>query len=112
MKLVFVCSPYHGAVEYNTSRAKGYCRFVQPHGCIPFAPHLHNTQFLDENITEERETGILLGLELLKRVDELWLFGNKLTEGMQIELKTAQELRIPIRYFTDKCEEREANSNG
>lgn len=111
MKLVFVCSAYRGDVEYNTSRAKGYCRFVWLRGFMPYAPHLHNTQFLEEDIEEERQEGILLGLEMLKRSDEMWVFGEKLTEGMKEEHKAAQQLKIPIRYFTKRCEEREAKEN-
>lgn len=107
MKLIFVCSPYRGNVEYNTSRAKGYCRFVQSKGYAPYAPHLHNTQFLDESIHEEREAGIMLGMQLLKRSDEMWLFGNRLTDGMEAELMKAQRMKIPVRYFSDRCEERE-----
>lgn len=105
MKLVYVCSPYRGNIEYNTNRAKGYCRFVYTQGCVPYAPHLHNPQFLDESIPEERQMGIMLGLELLKRSDEMWLFGDKLTEGMEAELKAAQLMKIPIKYYTDRCEE-------
>jgi hypothetical protein len=111
MKLIFVCSPYRGNLEYNTSRAQGYCRFVHSQGCVPYAPHLNNPQFLDESIPEEREAGIILGLQLLKRSDEMWLFGDRLSEGMTEELKTAQQMKIPVRYFTDICEEREVNSN-
>ncbi len=109
MKLIFVCSPYRGNVEYNTSRAQGYCRFIHSRGNIPFAPHLHNTQFLDESIPEEREAGIMLGLQFLLRSDELWLFGDKLTDGMKAELRAAQQMKIQIRYFTDRCVEREVD---
>lgn len=105
MKLVFICSPYAGDIERNTRKAQGYCRFAYIKGSIPFAPHLHNPQFLDEDIPEERKVGIELGIELLKRSDELWCFGNKLTDGMRAELRFAIKNDIPVRYFTDICEE-------
>jgi hypothetical protein len=110
MKLVFVCSPYRGNVAHNTNRAKGYCRFVQMSGHVPFAPHLHNTQFLDENIPEERATGIALGLELLWHSDEIWVFGDKITEGMAQEIDAAKQYRIPARFFSDTCIERRDKS--
>lgn len=109
MKLVYVCSPYRGNIEHNTLRARRYCYFVYKEGAIPFAPHLHNTQFLDEKIPEERESGLKLGLQLLRRCDELWLFGDKLTEGMEAELYEAHKLKLTIKYFTDKCQSREVN---
>ena len=105
MKLVFICSPYRGDVEANTARTKRYCYFAHTQGVAPVAPHLHNPQFLDENFPDERQAGIAIGIEYLRRADELWCFGDRLTEGMVLELQAAQQLKIPIRYFTDRCEE-------
>jgi len=105
MKFVFICSPYKGNIVYNTTKAKRYCYFAFTRGAVPYAPHLHNPQFLDEDTPEERLAGIELGLEVMKRADELWVFGSKLSEGMEAEISKAQKIKIPIRYFTDKCEE-------
>ncbi|MBC2723229.1 DUF4406 domain-containing protein [Desulfosporosinus sp.] len=105
MKLIFVCSPYRDDVEANTAKAIRYCYFAYNKKVVPYAPHLHNTQFLDEDDREERLAGIELGLEVMKRSDELWVFGSKLTEGMKVEIEAARRLGIPIKYFTDKCEE-------
>lgn len=109
MKLIYVCSPYRGNVEHNTARARRYCRFVYTEGAVPLAPHLLNTQFLDENLPEEREAGLKLGLQLLEHCDELWLFGDRLSEGMEAELTEAHRMKMKIKYFTDKCQEREVN---
>ncbi|SPF56971.1 conserved hypothetical protein [Candidatus Desulfosporosinus infrequens] len=106
MKLVYVCSPYKGDVEYNTSKAQGYCRFVCNQGDLPFAPHLHNTQFLDDSVKEEREDGKFLGLQMLSRSDELWAFGGKISEGMMTEIDAAKGLGIPIMFYSDRCERR------
>ena len=105
MKLIFVCSPYAGDIEQNTLRARRYCRFAYEKGNVPYAPHIHNTQFLDEKIPYERRKGIELGLEILKRCDELWCFGSVLTSGMEEELIFAARHKIKIRYFNEKCEE-------
>lgn len=105
MKLVFICSPYGGDIEHNTKKAQGYCRFAYISKKVPVAPHLHNPQFLDENIPEERIAGIELGIEVLKHCDELWCFGDRLTDGMRTELSFAIKNDITVRYFTAKCEE-------
>ena len=105
MKLVFICSPYRGEVETNTSRARRYCYFAHTQGAAPIAPHLHNPHFLDENLPYERQAGIEIGLEYLRRADELWCFGDRLTEGMEHELQAAQQMKLPIRYFSERCEE-------
>lgn len=67
MKLIFVCSPYRGDVDYNTIRAQGYCAFVYMRGAVPFAPHLLFTQFLDDSNPRERHAGINLGLSIGSR---------------------------------------------
>ena len=105
MKLVFICSPYRGNIDGNTIRAQRYCRFAYTQGAVPIAPHLHNPQFLDEDIAEERAAGIQLGIEILRRANEIWVFGNRLSEGMAAELRAAQQLKLPVKYFNDRCEE-------
>ena len=105
MKLVFICSPYREDPTLNTLRAQRYCRFAYSQGAVPIAPHLHNTQFLDDKNPKERELGIQLGIEILSRADEIWCFGNKISSGMEIELKAAKHFSLPVRYFTDKCVE-------
>ena len=105
MELVFICSPYRGDIDGNTTRAQRYCRFAYTQGVVPIAPHLHNPQFLDDDIAEERTAGIQLGLEILRRADEIWVFGNRLSEGMEAELRAAQQLRLPVKYFNIQCEE-------
>lgn len=104
MKLVYICSPYRGEVERNTAKAKGYCRFAYTQDATPIAVHLHNTLFLDDDIREERLAGLLLGLNMLKRCDELWAFGNRFSEGMKVEIEAAKHLGIPINYYNDQCE--------
>ncbi len=106
MKLVFISSPYAGDIKANRKRAQRYCRFAYTKGVVPIAQHLLYPQFLDESIIEERQAGIRLGVELLQRVDELWVFGDYLSKGMEVELRAAQELKLAIKYFNDRCEMR------
>lgn len=104
MKLIFISSPYRGDTEANTLKARRYCLFAYQSGVVPVASHLHNTQFLDEAIPEERAEGMKLGIELLKRCDEVWMFGERFSEGMLEELDMAINLEKQVRYFNDKCE--------
>ena len=94
--LIFVCSPYHGDVHSNVKNARRYCRLVMKQGGIPFAPHLLFTQFLDDSKAAERRRGMLMGIEMLKLCDELWVFGEP-TAGMQAEIELAMRHGIPIR---------------
>lgn len=102
--LVYICSPFANNIEYNTNRARGYCRFAVSEGCIPLAPHLHYPQFMDEFDKESRELGLCFTLILLGKCDELWVFGDRVSEGMAREIAKAKRRGMPIRYFNDKCE--------
>ena len=106
--LIFICSPYRGDVEANTQNARCYCRFALKQDgqtpCIPFAPHLLFTQFLDDSIAREREEGLSMGMEILALCDELWAFGQP-TMGMAQEIAEAMRLGIPVRRFSELCKE-------
>ena len=106
MESVYICSAYRGDVERNTKRAEGYCLFASTQGVAPLAPHLHNTRFLDDTIPEQRALGLRLGLAMLEKCDELWAFGDKITECMMGEIETANQLGISVVFFSAKCERR------
>ena len=96
MPLVFICSPYRGDTETNEQNARMYCSLVASQGCIPFAPHLLFTQFLDDVQLEERRLGLHMGMEMLRLCDALWAFGEP-TQGMQAEMNLAKRMGIPVR---------------
>jgi hypothetical protein len=104
-KIVFICSPFAGDLELNTLRARRYGRFAAIKNAVPIIPHLMYSQFLDEDDPEERKLGMEMGLILLGRCQELWVFGRELSTGMAAEVKRAKKWNIPIRYFTEECRE-------
>lgn len=103
--LVFVCSPLAGAVERNLENARRYSRFAVDSGMIPVAPHLLFPQFLDDANDEERQLGIFFGLVLLRKCEELWVFGTRYSKGMRAEIAKARKHGMPIRFFNEQCEE-------
>lgn len=102
LKLVYIASPYRGDVDHNTSKAKEYCRFAVSQGAIPLAPHIYFTQFLDDNIPEERELGLRMGLEIMEQCEEIWVMGDRISEGMAAEIEAAKRLRMRIQYYTEE----------
>jgi hypothetical protein len=65
---------------------------------LPFAPYWLDCHALDDSKPEERARGMKNGMELLRRgfIDEVWLFGERLSLGMAAEVKIAQEAGIPV----------------
>ena len=51
---------------------------------------------LDEET--DRKLGMELGLDMLTAMDELWVFGERVTDGMRQEINSAISQGIPVRY--------------
>lgn len=103
--IVYICSPYAGDVERNTAAARRYSRFAVEAGYIPIAPHLLFPQFLNDSDPKERELGLFFGNAILSKCAEMWVFGNRISEGREAEIKRATWKGHRIRYFTESCEE-------
>lgn len=99
--IVYICSPLRGNIPKNQRKACEYCRFVVAKGYTSLATHLLFPNFLNHNNKSEHKKAMRMSLELLSRSDEIWCFGDNLTEGMLIELEFAAKYNIAIKYFTD-----------
>ncbi len=95
-KLVYVCSPYAGDILGNTERARKYAKHVISKGALPFVPHLMFTQIYNDGVPSERGIGCALGLEMLDRCDELWVYGDTISAGMKAEMAYAEKFNIPV----------------
>ena len=103
--VVFICSPYAGQVEKNIEKARRYSRIAVDRGFIPVAPHLLFPQFLNDSLEEERQLGIFMGLVMLTKCTELWVFGSTISDGMAVEIDKAIQRGMPVRYFTESGKE-------
>ena len=103
--VVFICSPLAGDVTQNLENARRYSRFAVDRGMIPVTPHLLYPQLLDDTDKAVRELGIFFGLVLLRKCEELWVFGARYSKGMCIEIAKARKHGMHIRFFNEQCEE-------
>ena len=103
--LVYICSPSSGDVKGNTERTRQFCRFALEHGQIPLAPHLMFPQFVNDADPEERDLALFMDVVLMGKCQEVWVFGDVISEGMGVEIETAKRRRQPVRYFNENCEE-------
>ena len=97
-KTVFIAHPVRGDIGGNMEKIINICKEIHNQNVIPIAPYLVSLQYLDDNIPNERFLGIEANLELFHRgyIDELWLFGDRISKGMEREILLAIELNIPI----------------
>ena len=68
----------------------------------PLVPYLADLYALDDNVPNERQRGIKNDIAVLKSglINEVWLYGDKISTGMQEEIKLAKELNIPIKAMS------------
>ena len=103
--IVYICSPYAGDTESNIKAAQKYSRFAVGKGYIPIAPHLLFPQFLSDADPAERKLGLFFGNALMSKCSEVWVFGERISAGMEAEIKRACWKNYRLRYFSESCEE-------
>ena len=101
--MVFICSPYAGCIKGNVQNARQYSRFAYLSGYMPITPHLMYPLFLNDKHANERLDGMDMGLRLLDLCEELWVFGDRYSTGMQREIAHALSRFMTIRYFDRDC---------
>jgi len=103
---VYICSPYSGVYESdvrsNVERACGYALYALSQGKCPVAPHIYFTRFMDDGDPEQRELGLSFALDWLSQCSEIWVFGDRISKGMCLELEAADRREIPVKYFSVK----------
>ncbi len=96
---VYVCHPFASDPAGNIERVRAISQFLIDDGVLPIAPHLYLPQLVDE--TTDREQALALCLELLATCDEVRVFGDVVTDGMERELREAKRLGIPARFVRE-----------
>ncbi|WFR60161.1 hypothetical protein QA584_08740 [Anaerocolumna sp. AGMB13025] len=102
--MVYIASPLRGNYNTNIKNAVEYCRLAGERGVLPLAPHIIFSQWCNDTVPQQREQGLQLGLALLEKSDELWIMGEKISEGMRGEISFAMEHGIPAYHITNPLE--------
>ena len=97
-KTIFIAHPVNGDIRGNVAKVLQICEAVHTKDVIPVAPYLVSLQYLNDEVVEDRELGMEANHECfrLRYVDELWLFGDKISSGMHKEVLLAREVGIPV----------------
>lgn len=74
------------------------CEFVFQNGGVPLNPFRAFEYFLGDRIA--RDVVRQGNNNLIRVCDELWVFGHLIADGVLFEIKYAQSLAKPIRFFT------------
>ena len=92
-KKVYICAPLGGNVQQNLERAIRFAAYALRSGVAPVVPHFY-ALCLDDADPKQREIGMSAGLSLLWFCDEMWIFGDEITDGMREEIRFCQNMKI------------------
>jgi hypothetical protein len=105
MKIVYIASPYRAdtpeETEKNRLTALAACEDAYRLGrlvgetVVPITP-IGNFPYLDDDKPEERDAALRMGIALLSKCDELWVAGDRVSEGMRGEIRAAARLDKPV----------------
>lgn len=101
MKKVYICAPLGGDVKGNLEKVRRYTEYALKCGTAPVVPHFY-ALCLDDDNPDERKIGMTAGRSLLWFCDELWLFGDEITEGMSAELQYCRHLNLKTRKVREE----------
>lgn len=98
-KIVYIAHPIGGNVYGNIRSVLNIVRQLSRRNeVIPFAPYIVDVQALDDTVPEERALGFEHNKAFFNSgiIDEVWLYGGRISSGMQTEIEWANELNIPV----------------
>lgn len=98
--VVYICCPFRDNIEKNMEAARRYCRFAVDRGAIPLAVTLLFPQFMSEET--ERDLALFMGKALISKCAEIWVFGDRITEGMDSEIRHGCRKNMTVRYFSEE----------
>jgi len=99
-KIVYIAHPIGGDVQANLADLRRILRKLNlaHDNIVPFCPYYADVVSLDDSVPEERARGLLNDHALFAAgfIDEVWLTGDRISEGMQKEKELAILRGIPV----------------
>jgi hypothetical protein len=100
MKIVYIAHPIAGDVAGNLAKIAAIIRDIansQPH-IIPFCPYFAYCSALDDGDPVQRGQGLKYNEQIIASgiAAELWLYGDKITPGMGLEIAQFLMMDKPV----------------
>lgn len=106
MKIVYIAHPISGDIYQNHLKVRKIIRDLNmsDFDIVPFAPYLIDLLCLNDYVPEERERGIKNDEAFFRAgfINEVWLYGDNISNGMKHEIELANELGIPVISKSEK----------
>jgi len=106
MKIAYIAHPISGDVKGNLDKILKIVRRInlEEPNTVPFVPYLADCYAMDDDVPEERLRGINNDIALIQAgfVDEIRLYGDKISKGMRAEIRLALQLGIRVISMTEQ----------
>jgi len=100
MKVAYIAHPVSGDIDNNLKQIQQIGRKInlEEPEVVPFANHFFDCHSLNDDIPVERERGIQNNIALINKgfIDEIRLYGDKISRGMSNEINLAIQNGISI----------------
>ena len=74
------------------------CEFVFNQGAVPINPFRLYEYFLGDRV--DRDLIRQANNNLIRKCDELWVFGESIADGVLFEILYAKKLKMPVKFYT------------
>lgn len=106
MKIIYIAHPIGGDVQDNLRRIAIIARqmnLTEP-DCVPFAPYFLDCVALRDATSSERKRGIKNDIAIFRKsfIDEVRLYGDRISPGMRAEILLARQLGIAVVAVTEE----------
>lgn len=99
-KIVYIAHPIGGDVEGNIDKILAIVRNINltMPNVVAMAPYIVDCLAMDDSVPNERWIGIDKNHALIRSgiFDAIWLYGNRVSEGMKGEIILFKQLNIPV----------------
>jgi len=99
-KIAYICHPIAGDEMGNMNKIIKIVRDINLNHptVVPFAPYIADLLAMDDGIPDERCIALGNCIKILSSdiVDEIWIYGERISGGMRAEIEMADRHLIPI----------------
>ena len=74
------------------------CEFVFNQGAVPVNPFRLYEYFLGDRV--DRDCIRQANNNLIRKCDQLWVFGETIADGVLFEILHAKKLKMPVKFYT------------
>jgi hypothetical protein len=108
MKIAYIAHPIGGDVKANLKRIEEIGRKIniEEPNVVPFAPYFFDCHAMDDGVPEERLRGIKNARALFRKgfIDEVRLYGDRISKGMMDEIELAVLMDIEVIPMTQEVQ--------